>query len=311
MHVAAAAVLDAQGAVLVARRPARVHQGDLWEFPGGKLEPGEDSQAGLARELDEELGIRPERLRPLIRIHHDYPDKSVLLDVWRVDAFRGVPHGREGQPIRWVRPEALDPAEFPAANRPIISALQLPDRYLITPEPTGDVDAFLRRLDALMAAGLGLVQLRAKSLDRESYRALAQRVLELARSRGASVLLNADPRWCEGLEPDGLHLTAARLRGLRDRAGLPGRWLGASCHDEAELVQARAVGVDFVVIGPVRATQTHPGASPLGWASFAALCAQASLPAYALGGVGSEDIGRAQAAGGQGIAAIRALWGAG
>ena len=301
--------MDARGAVLIARRPAHVHQGDLWEFPGGKLEAGESVQAGLARELEEELGILPERSRPLIRIHHDYSDKSVLLDVWRVEGFRGTPHGREGQPVRWLAPEALDPNEFPAANRPIIAALQLPDRYLITPEPGHDVDRFLARLDTLMADGLQLVQLRAKTLGREAYRTLAVQVLDRARQRGTKVMLNADPSWCEGLEPAGLHLTAERLRVLRDRTGLPGRWLGASCHDEAEIERARALGVDFVVIGPVAETRSHPGAPTLGWPRFAALCERASLPAYALGGVRPDDIAQAQAHGGQGIAAIRSLWG--
>jgi 8-oxo-dGTP diphosphatase len=87
LEVAAAAVFDSQGRVLIARRPENVHQGGLWEFPGGKVEPGEAVEQALARELWEELGIRPTRYRRLIRIPHHYPDRSVLLDVWRVEAF--------------------------------------------------------------------------------------------------------------------------------------------------------------------------------------------------------------------------------
>ena len=67
--------------ILLAKRPDHVHQGGRWEFPGGKREPGEDRFAALVRELEEELGIRPRDARPLIRIRHDYPDKSVELDV--------------------------------------------------------------------------------------------------------------------------------------------------------------------------------------------------------------------------------------
>lgn len=132
IHVVAAALQDAQGRVLIARRPLGVHQGGLWEFPGGKLEPGEMPLRGLARELEEELGIRVLASRPLIRVHHDYGDRRVLLDVHRVTGFAGEPVGREGQPLAWRHPEDLDPGCFPAADGPIISALRLPPLYFIT-----------------------------------------------------------------------------------------------------------------------------------------------------------------------------------
>ena len=128
VHVAVAAIIDNQRRVLVSKRPAGVHQGGLWEFPGGKLEVNEDVEAALGRELHEELGIRPATLRPLIRVTHDYPDKSVLLDVWYVSRFSGEPVGREGQSIRWVPFDRLDDYEFPKAKLPIITALTLPDR---------------------------------------------------------------------------------------------------------------------------------------------------------------------------------------
>ena len=108
----------------------------MWEFPGGKVESGEPVQIALSRELDEELGIQVNGARPLIRISHHYPDKSVLLDVWWVDAFTGEAHGREGQPVRWVRPKQLNEYEFPAANRPIVTAAQLPSRLWITNQVT-------------------------------------------------------------------------------------------------------------------------------------------------------------------------------
>lgn len=124
VHVAVGLVVNASGQVLVTRRPDHVHQGGLWEFPGGKLEPGEDVQAGLTRELQEELGIQVIAARPFLRIHHDYPDKSVLLEVWRVEAYRGQPHGLEGQPLAWHSPEALASLPLPAADQPIVQALQ-------------------------------------------------------------------------------------------------------------------------------------------------------------------------------------------
>jgi len=126
IHVMAGALEDRHGRILIARRPEGAHQGGLWEFPGGKLEPGETPQRGLERELAEELGIRVLASQPLIRVLHDYGDRRVLLDVRRVTSFAGVPVGREGQPLAWRHPEDMDPGDFPAADRPIITALRSP-----------------------------------------------------------------------------------------------------------------------------------------------------------------------------------------
>ncbi|HSO78893.1 MAG TPA: NUDIX domain-containing protein, partial [Chromatiaceae bacterium] len=101
IHVVAGAIQDCQGRVLVARRPLGAHQGGLWEFPGGKLEPGELPLQGLARELEEEVGIRVQATRPLIRLPHDYGDRRLVLEVHRVTAYAGEPIGREGQPLSW------------------------------------------------------------------------------------------------------------------------------------------------------------------------------------------------------------------
>jgi len=125
VHVAVAVITDKDGRILIAKRPDGVHQGGLWEFPGGKVECGESLEAALNRELIEELGIELEACEPLLEIHHDYPDKSVLLDVWRVTAFIGQAYGREQQPIRWVAPEALADYRFPEANLPILKAISL------------------------------------------------------------------------------------------------------------------------------------------------------------------------------------------
>jgi len=123
VHVMVAVVQNPQGEILLALRPKEAHQGGFWEFPGGKLEPDETPVQGLARELREELAIEPLASEPLTRISHDYGDKAVLLDVYRVDAYSGEPRGNEGQQIRWVAPEDLSHYEFPAANRDIIDWL--------------------------------------------------------------------------------------------------------------------------------------------------------------------------------------------
>lgn len=133
ISVAAAVIHNSSGEILIARRAEDAHQGGLWEFPGGKIEPGETTELALARELEEELGIQVKKAQPLIKVHHDYGDKSVLLDVWRVTEFTGEALGREGQPIKWVAPAQLDDFDFPAANEAIIAAAQIP-RALEVPD---------------------------------------------------------------------------------------------------------------------------------------------------------------------------------
>ncbi|NNG14053.1 MAG: 8-oxo-dGTP diphosphatase MutT, partial [Gammaproteobacteria bacterium] len=187
VHVAAAVVVNSDNEVLIAKRAVDAHQGGLWEFPGGKVEAGESVEQALARELLEETGIRVEYARPLIRVHHDYADKSVLLDVWRVEAFSGEAHGREGQPVKWVRPEQLADYAFPEANLPIIRAASLPDRYLITPEPD-ELEVFLQQLDDALVRGIKLIQFRAKKPGEVAWQALAHEVIARCHRAGARCL---------------------------------------------------------------------------------------------------------------------------
>jgi 8-oxo-dGTP diphosphatase len=124
IHVVAAAVIDAAGRVLIAQRPPGKHLAGGWEFPGGKLEAGEEREAGLARELEEELGITIEAPRPLIQVNHAYPSRDVLLDVWVVKSYRGEPRGLDGQALRWCTLEELDQADLLPADGPIVQALR-------------------------------------------------------------------------------------------------------------------------------------------------------------------------------------------
>jgi 8-oxo-dGTP diphosphatase len=124
IHVAVGVIKNANNEILLALRPQSAHQGGLWEFPGGKVEPQETVQQALVRELQEEVAIVATGLKPLMDIRHDYSDKSVHLDVWWVDAFEGEPHGREGQPLEWVAASALTEKQFPAANKAIVEAVQ-------------------------------------------------------------------------------------------------------------------------------------------------------------------------------------------
>jgi mutator protein MutT len=128
IHVVAAVVIDAQGRVLIAQRPKKKHLAGGWEFPGGKLEAGEERLAGLARELREEIGIAIAAPRPLIRVRHAYPTREILLDVWVVRRYTGEPRGLEGQALRWCPQQDLASADLLPADEPVVAALRLPER---------------------------------------------------------------------------------------------------------------------------------------------------------------------------------------
>ena len=304
--VAVGVIRDEQGRVLISRRAAHRHQGDRWEFPGGKVEVGESVEAALARELAEELGLMVQRSWPLIDVTHDYGDRQVELQVRDVTHWSGLPVGREGQPLRWVSPEALDPAEFPAANQPIITATRLPSRYVISAD-CGEPSLWLATLDRALARGERLVQLRVR-LGGTARRSLALDALARCRRAGASLLINGTPDEVREIGADGIHLTAAQLVECTSRPLSSAYWVAASCHNAVELQRAIACGVDFVVLGPVKPTASHPDTCLLGWPAFAEAAATVPIPVYALGGMTPGDNDVARASGGQGIAGISGLW---
>ena len=306
--MAAGVIGNALGEVLVARRSDDAHQGGLWEFPGGKLESGEAPRAGLARELVEELGITLESARPLIRVRHDYPERAVLLDVWWVTAWHGRAHGREGQELRWLAVDALAELPMPAADVPIVTALRLPERYLITPSPGSDREAFLSALRASIDAGVRLLALRAKGLSSADLMTLSRQVADICHAGGTRMLINGDPALLDASGADGVHLDSARLMAAKARPIPAASLLAASCHDARELAQAIRIGADFAVLSPVAATPSHAQALPLGWGRFQQMVEQVNLPVFALGGMAAEHVGAAWDHGAQGIAAVRALW---
>lgn len=308
VHVAAAVIRGADGRVLIARRSQDQHQGGLWEFPGGKVEPGESVEQALARELQEELDIRVKSARPLIQVQHDYPDKQVLLDVWEVSAFTGEPRGVEGQPLAWASGRELPDYDFPVANHPIVAAARLPDSYLITPAELEPAE-LLRGVRTAVASGIRLIQLRAPNMFDPQYRDLATDIQGLCAGK-AQLMLKGPLEWLGDFPAAGWHLTSEQLRkyAANGRPFPKNRWLAASCHCAEELALAAAMDVDFVTLSPVQATQTHPEATPLGWDVAGELLRGCNLPAFLLGGVGPDERQRAWQAGAQGVAGIRAFW---
>lgn len=308
LHVVAGLVIE-DDRVCVTRRADDTHQGGKWEFPGGKLEPREDPRAGLKRELREELGIEVQQAEPFVDVHHDYGDVAVRLDVWHVIHYDGTPHGREAQPLRWVRIADLDPADFPAADRPVLRRLQLPALYLLSDVERFGKVGFVRQLKRALAAGARMVQLREPDMDPASFVVYAREIAELCHGFGARLLINADPAWVQDCAADGVHLNSRRLRGLSERPLTADHWVGASCHDERELAAAQRLGLDFVVLGPVQPTASHPGAAVLGWERLRRLCALTTLPVYAIGGMRADDYPAARTAGAHGLAMISGVWG--
>jgi 8-oxo-dGTP diphosphatase len=306
VEVAAAVIERPDGTFLMASRPEGKVYAGWWEFPGGKVEPGESARCALDRELHEELGLTVTCAYPWINRAFDYEHARVMLRFFRVTGWQGEPHPREGQGgLAWTHAARPDVEPILPANGPILRGLQLPLAYGISAvEELGEA-VFLERLEHALAAGLRLVQLREKNLDEARRVSLAQAVLERCRDVGATLVINSDMALAERLGV-GVHLSTARLRALDARPDLP--WVGASCHGAEELDAAIGLGADFVVLGPVCATASHPGAVPLGWPAFEALIRDCPLPVYALGGLGPADMDRVRRAGAHGIAMKRAAW---
>ena len=116
LHVVAAALVDGDGRVLLAQRPEGKALAGTWEFPGGKLEAGETPEAALGRELEEELGIVAGPLEP-------YPDFHLVMLLYWCRSWQGEPHGRDGQALRWERPQDMAALPMPPADVPLVAAL--------------------------------------------------------------------------------------------------------------------------------------------------------------------------------------------
>ncbi|MHB8534383.1 MAG: Nudix family hydrolase [Sulfuricaulis sp.] len=304
----AVGILTDQDRVFITRRSSGSHQGGKWEFPGGKIAPGENPLSALKRELWEELGIRVQNAAPFLQIRHVYPDREVFLDVWHVTGYQGTPYGNEGQEARWISCADLTSLEFPQADEPILRRLWMPALYLISDSRRFGSEEFLTPLERALAAGARLIQLREPHLPAEEYQAYAKRLAGLCHRYGAKLLLNSDPAWVPACDADGVHLNSRRLMEHQKRPLGNEYWVGASCHNAEELSRAVRIGADFAVLSPVAPTTSHPGATILGWESFSRLCAGTSLPVYALGGMRIQDQERAHRAGARGMAMVSEVW---
>ena len=300
----AAAVIERAGEFLLAQRPEGKPYPGYWEFPGGKIEPGEDAREALARELREELGIVVREATPWITRVYAYTHATVRLHFFRVVSWDGEPQPLEDQAIRWQIVGATDVSPMLPANAPVLAALALPAVMIISDATAMGGDEWLRRLEDRALGEKMLVQLREKGMERMKLQHLLSRALSRAELAGSTVVVNSD---C-GAFPQcrGIHLTAKALMAAKERPD--GALVGASCHDAAELAHAAALGVDYAVVGPVKPTASHPGAAPLGWERFAQLVRGLPMPAYAIGGLSRADLPEARRHGAHGVALLRAAF---
>jgi 8-oxo-dGTP diphosphatase len=313
MHVMAGVLVDEHQRVLLAQRPAGKHLAGMWEFPGGKLEPGEPPQRALARELHEELGIHIDSAHgsPLIRVPWRYGERGLLLDAWRVTQWQGTPASLEGQALQWLRPGEVDPSILAPADRPILQALRLPGLYAITPAhlTAHEAEPLRHRIITMLEQDGRLVQLRLPEWSRTDVRAFAASLQSGFVARHACLLLNGDIEGARDLgQGVGVHLKSSQLLALNERPLPLTQVVGCSCHNALELEHAVRIGADFATLSPVAPTASHPDAPVLGWSLFQTLAEAAALPVYALGGLSPAQLLQAGEHGAQGVAGIRGFW---
>jgi 8-oxo-dGTP diphosphatase len=305
--VVAGLIRNSRGQILLARRLPGSHQGGTWEYPGGKICPGETPHEALIRELTEELGIRISSSTKVASTLHRYPEKTIQLSLRAIDGYCGLPHGREGQDIRWLAAEEIKNVDMAAADRAFDLAVTLPDHYVIS-GPAADLSSFTTSLQKVLRGGHKLVQVRIPGLAGSGLESLVSRAASLCLEHGARLMLNEHAGLAATIAGAGVHLKAEQLPRIKDRLLAPDRPVAASCHNEEEIARACDLGLDFICVSPVLETPSHPGAAVLGWQRFERLCALSSLPVYALGGLSKKDFTEARECGAMGVAGISGFW---
>lgn len=308
VEVAAAVMLRSAGQeFLLAQRPEGKVYAGYWEFPGGKVEPGESVRAALIRELQEELGITVTECSPWLTRQFTYPHATVRLHFWRVTAWTGeigVTAPLEHAAVDWQKcGKSASVTPVLPANNPIIKALALPTTMAITMGEIDGTESQLKKLAKALQAGLRLIQIRDKGLPLADRLSFAEEVTRLAHQFGALVLINNDAEIARQIGADGLHLSSDQLSRCRARPDFP--WVGASCHSAQEVNRAGELGFDYALLGPVLATPTHPEAAGLGWDEFSQQLAGNTLPVFALGGLQLNRLSEAKSHGAHGVALMR------
>jgi len=306
VDVAAAVITRPDGTFLLGQRAPGTFYPGYWEFPGGKVEPGEDARAALIRELDEELGIQAHACWPWLMREHDYEHANVRLHFFEVPSWSGEIRDHVHSDLQWQRADALSVDPMLPANGPILKALRLPHEMAITDAETMGTDAQLAAADRALARGVRLIQLRDKTMAPERRDLLARELSARCRAHDALLVINGDIGLAERIHAQGVHLTEEQLSVLAVRPDF--EWVGASCHTRDALEQAAEHHLDYAILGHVLPTPSHPERPAIGWSAFAQLTRLLPMPVFAIGGLAPSHLREAREAGAHGIAAIRGSW---
>ncbi len=303
--VVALCLRDPAGRILAQRRPANRSWAGFWEFPGGKVQPGETKPAALAREIREELGIRIEGVEPLSHRIYRAPGFAVALDFFTAQSFVGTPTGREGQDIAWLTPQELALRPWLPADRPIVTRLALGALCGVTPRLGRSDPSYIEAgFKESLIRGLRFILVRFEVGVAGSVSDQAA-LGAWARDHGLVIALEY-AKGCEGSQV--IHLRSDQAHIFNVRPAPDEILLGVSCHNEKEIAHAQALSADYLILGHVESTPSHPGQPGLGWDLWSRLAERTDLPVYAIGGLGPADLTHAQAVGAAGIAGIRAFW---
>ena len=307
IHVAAAVICGEDGRILLGQRGPDSFYPGYWEFPGGKLEQAETPAQALIRELHEELAIEIRHYRPWIVRRHNYEHADVRLHFFVVTGWSGAVQARVHADLLWATAaEAQILAPMLPANAPILKMLQLPSLMAVTDTARYGREKQLHCIAAALQRGICLIQIREKTMASADMQTFAAEVSALCRPYQAIVVLNGPVAQARCYGMAGVHLTAVKLHEQTTRPDC--RWVGASCHSEADLLQAAELGLDYVVLGSVLETATHPGQSGMGWQVFAGLAQRSALPVFAIGGMNPALLAEAQRRGAHGVAGVRCFW---
>jgi 8-oxo-dGTP diphosphatase len=315
IQVAAAVILshDEQSCLLACRPENKPYAG-YWEFPGGKIEAGEDVKAALIREIDEELGIHVTRASPWITITFPYPAALTRIHFWRVRDWEGEIN--EAKPIEHSA-IAWNPIYSPCkltpllpANIRVLKALAMPTLILITHAWEKGIESEIARIESALNRGIRMILVREQALPMNQRLRFTHAVIKEARRHNARVLLSetgdgSGSELSRLVGADGIHLTSNAMKSISSRPQFFS--VGASCHNTEEIRIAEKTGMDYAILGAVLPTPSHPEQTGLGWEAFAALSLNASIPIYAIGGQSPDTLAIAQQHGAHGIACMRNL----
>lgn len=290
--------------ILIAKRKKEQFMGGFWELPGGKIKAHETPEQAITRELKEELGIQVNQLSLHQTMVHEYEDRTVQLSIYNINKYQNTPLSVEDQAISWVGVNELNNHKLLPTMKAFIDSITLPDKYWITPSTNHQSDGWIEKFNQKLTQDITLIQLRSKAKLNKNF---IQQLHKKCKKNHIKLLLNTVNKTFDEPYCDGWHITTTEMLKLSKRPYTDNKLLSASTHNLTQALQAQKIAVDFIVISPVQATQTHPDTLPLGWNSAKEVVDKLNIPVYFLGGMALKDLEKTQQLGAQGIAGVSAF----